>query len=65
MRWFFEFETTTCPACANARSISVATDASMAENKSCGAVPGFASSTVIAEIAEGVVAPRCHFAASE
>ena len=46
MRWLLEFETTTWPACANARSISVATEASMAENSSRGALPGLHSSTV-------------------
>ena len=42
MRWFREFETTTCPAWAKARSISVATDASMAENSRLRRVAGLA-----------------------
>src|SRR2546430_9936963 len=44
-----EFDTTMCPACANARSISVATDESMAENKRRGALFGLHSSTVRSE----------------
>src|ERR1039458_5846337 len=39
MRWFLEFETTTWPACAKARSISVATEASIAEKSRRGALP--------------------------
>ncbi len=46
MRWFFEFETTTWPAWAKACSISVATEASIAEKTSCGALPGLHSSTM-------------------
>ena len=46
MRWLRELETTTWPAWAKARSISVATEASIAENSSRGALPGLHSSTV-------------------
>ena len=61
MRWFFEFETTTWPACAKARSISVATEASMAENSSRGALPGLHSSTVRPATVSGIRPPRCQF----
>src|SRR5437899_879282 len=46
MRWFLELETTTWPASANARSISVATEASSAEKIRCGALPGLHPPTV-------------------
>ena len=64
MRWFLELETTTWPAWANARSISVATDASMAENNSRGALPGLDSSTVRPAIAAGAAPSRCQLVAS-
>src|SRR5450432_4453136 len=63
MRWLREFETTTWPACANSRSISSATDASMDENNSRGAWPGLHSSTVRSATESGTT-PRCHVMAS-
>ena len=65
MRWFFEFDTMTWPPFAKACSISVATEASMAENISFGApLPGFESCTIRSATLAGVVPSRCHFAAS-
>ncbi len=54
MRWFFEFDTTTWPAWAKARSISVATEASMAEKSRRGALPGFESSTSLPATVSGI-----------
>ena len=64
MRWLRELETTTCPACAKARSISVATPASMAEKSRRGALPGLHSSTVRSATVSGVPPARCHVMAS-
>ena len=63
MRWLREFDTTTWPACAKARSISVATEASMAENSRRGALPGLHSSTVMPATVSGTT-PRCQVMAS-
>ncbi len=64
MRWFLEFDTTTCPARANACSISVATDESMDENSSRGALFGLHSSTMRSAAESGIVPARCHLVAS-
>ena len=64
MRWFLEFDTTTWPAWAKARSISVATEASIAENSSRGALPGLQSSTVRSATLAGVPPARCQVMAS-
>ncbi len=58
MRWLREFETTTWPAWANSRSISVATEASMAEKTRRGALPGFESDTVMLAAADGMSPSR-------
>src|SRR5689334_24665921 len=47
IRWLREFETTMCPAWANSCSISVATEASIAENTSFGAEFGRQSDTTV------------------
>ncbi len=55
MRWFFELDTTMCPALAKACSISPATEASMAENISFGApAAGTASCTLRAAMSAGM-----------
>src|SRR5579864_3862619 len=64
MRWFFEFDTTMWPASAKARSISVATEESMDENSSRGALLGLHSSTTRSASLSGITPCRCHLVAS-
>ena len=65
MRWLREFETTTCPAAAKACSISVATDASIAENTIRGAFPGSQACTCSPATVAGRSPSSRHDVASE
>ena len=64
MRWLREFDTMMWPAEANACSISVATDASMAEKTSFGAPSGLDSETTMSRTYAGVSPPSRHTVAS-
>src|SRR5579871_5992266 len=69
MRWLRELDTTMWPAEAKACSISVATDASIAEKTSCGAFPvaafsGLDSDTTMSRTYAGVSPPKRHAVAS-
>src|SRR5271163_1040959 len=64
MRWLRELDTTTCPACAKACSISVATEASIEEKTKRGAFPGLQSSTVRSATPAGIAPSRRQLVAS-
>ncbi len=65
MRWLRELETTAWPACANACSICVATDASVAENINRGAPSeGLQSATVKSATFAGIAPSSLQLVAS-